>query len=147
MKFKEFFAKTELSCEHCGENLLANPASGIIVTWRSEQNSPNGKEIYQKAYYCCKGECDKEMTKKSKAVGLIYSGWEDLSVYFNPLTYINKNVLWMDAINQGVTFKPAAFDKMINLFTVAFTETSRELTSKEAEEVKDRLENGIDPML
>ena len=49
MKVKEFFAKTELSCEHCGENLLANPASGIIVTWRSEQKLTKRKRNIPKS--------------------------------------------------------------------------------------------------
>ena len=147
MKVKEFFAKTELSCEHCVENLLANPASGIIVTWRSEQNSPNGKEIYQKAYYCCKGACNEAMKIKSSNQGLIYNEQENLSVYMNPLTYINKSLLWMDLLNKGVTLKPAAFDKLNNLFTVAFIEVSRDMTNKEVTEAKYRVANGIDSIL
>ncbi|HML72245.1 MAG TPA: hypothetical protein PKA78_12860 [Macellibacteroides fermentans] len=31
MKVKEFIFKTELLCEHCGKDLLTDPASGIFV--------------------------------------------------------------------------------------------------------------------
>ena len=87
------------------------------------------------------------MKIKSKNQGLIYNEQEDLSVYMNPLTYINKSVLWMDLLNQGVTLKPAAFDKLNNLFTVAFIEVSRDMTNKEVTEAKYRVANGIDSIL
>ena len=147
MKVKEFISKTELLCEHCGKDLLTDPASGIFVTWTTKHKSYNLKKFYQKAYYCCKGACNEAMKIKSRNQGLIYNEQEDLSVYMNPLTYINKSVLWMDLLNQGVTLKPAAFDKLNNLFTVAFIEVSRDMTNKEVTEAKYRVANGIDSIL
>ena len=88
MKVKEFISKTELLCEHCGKDLLTDPASGIFVTWTTKHKSYNLKEFYQKAYYCCKGACNEAMKIKSRNQGLIYNEQEDLSVYMNPLTYI-----------------------------------------------------------
>ena len=87
------------------------------------------------------------MKIKSRNQGLIYNEQEDLSVYMNPLTYINKSMLWMDLLNKGVTLKPAAFDKLNNLFTVAFIEVSRSMTNKEVTEAKYRVANGIDSIL
>ncbi len=37
MNVKEFITKTELFCEHCGKDLLTDPASGIFVTCTAKQ--------------------------------------------------------------------------------------------------------------
>ena len=49
MNVKEFISKTELLCEHCGKDLLTDPASGIFVTWTIKQKSNNLNEFYHKA--------------------------------------------------------------------------------------------------
>ena len=58
MENRKLFQKVEILCECCGKNLLEKDSMGIFVTWLANQKSSNGKDVYQKAYYCCKGKCD-----------------------------------------------------------------------------------------
>ena len=65
MENRKLFQKVEILCECCGKNLLEKDSMGIFVTWLANQKSSNGKDVYQKAYYCCKGKCDDILKKKS----------------------------------------------------------------------------------
>ncbi len=70
MENRKLFQKVEILCECCGKNLLEKDSMGIFVTWLANQKSSNGKDVYQKAYYCCKGKCDDILKKKSLSEGL-----------------------------------------------------------------------------
>ena len=72
MENRKLFQKVEILCECCGKNLLEKDSMGIFVTWLANQKSSNGKDVYQKAYYCCKGKCDDILKKKSLSEGLNY---------------------------------------------------------------------------
>ena len=63
MENRKLFQKVEILCECCGKNLLEKDSMGIFVTWLANQKSSNGKDVYQKAYYCCKGKCDDILKK------------------------------------------------------------------------------------
>ena len=101
MENRKLFQKVEILCECCGKNLLEKDSMGIFVTWLANQKSSNGKDVYQKAYYCCKGKCDDILKKKSLSEGLNYDRWEDISSFTNPIGFIKKNQQWAHPINQG----------------------------------------------
>ena len=116
---------------------------GIFVTWLANQKSSNGKDVYQKAYYCCKGKCDDILKKKSLSEGLNYDRWEDISSFTNPIGFIKKNQQWMKSLQEGEQISDEAYGKLSTLFWASFLEISRDLTLEEKEKARRYMQEGL----
>ena len=76
--------------------------------------------------------------------GILIDEWADISDYLSPVTYIKKQMAWMNAIQiDRETLSIEAFDKLKKLFLNSFPFISREQTTEEKENVKFYLENGL----
>jgi hypothetical protein len=143
MENRKLFQKVEILCECCGKNLLEKDSMGIFVTWLANQKSSNGKDVYQKAYYCCKGKCDDILKKKSLSEGLNYDRWEDISSFTNPIGFIKKNQQWMKSLQEGEQISDEAYGKLSTLFWASFLEISRDLTLEEEEKARRYMQEGL----
>lgn len=143
MENRKLLQKVEILCECCGKNLLEKDSMGIFVTWLANQKSSNGKDVYQKAYYCCKGKCDDILKKKSLSEGLNYDRWEDISSFTNPIGFIKKNQQWMKSLQEGEQISDEAYGKLSTLFWASFLEISRDLTLEEEEKARRYMQEGL----
>jgi hypothetical protein len=137
---KIFHTQRSLNCDYCGKDLL-DPKDGIVVLWRKanfDEDYENYEREYVDIYWCCKDVCDQRLKYKYRERGLI-DGWEDIPDITIPTVYIK----WiMGIINQqhnGVKYTEHALNRLKEFMLVLFPYISREQTSKEKEEVADRL--------
>jgi len=147
---KIFADESAIECECCKKNLLENK-EGIFVTmrertdWENPNRNPNH---YKYAYFSCKGECDAKLKNHYMQNGILIDEWADISDYLSPVTYIKKQMAWMNAIhNDKETLSTEAFDKLKKLFLNSYPFISREQTTEEKENVKFYLQNGLSEWL
>jgi len=144
---KIFSDESIIECEYCKKNLLENK-EGIFVTlreltyWDSEEHISNH---YKYAYFSCKGQCDAILKNLYiQKGGRLVDEWADISDYLSPVTYIKKQMAWMNSILiDKETLSPEVFDKLKKLFLNSYPYISREQTTEEKEKVKFYIENGL----
>lgn len=143
---KIFYNDSLIECECCEKNLLETK-EGIFVTLRerTDWENPNRKpNHYEYAYFSCKGECDAILKNHYIKKGVLIDAWSEISDYLSPLTYIKKQMAWMNAIHlEKETLSKEAFDKLKKLFLNSYPFISREQTTEEKEYVKFYLQNGL----
>lgn len=143
---KIFDSESRIECEYCNKNLLEEK-EGIFVTlrkyndWENPHPSPNH---YDYAYFSCKGKCDAILKNHYIQHGNLLDQWADISDYLSPVTYIKKQMAWMNSIHiEKETLSPEAYDKLKKLFLNSYPFISREQTTEEKEKVKFYLQNGL----
>lgn len=143
---KIFSGDSIIECENCGKNLLEDKA-GIFVIMREPTNWETHNQTpthYKSAYFSCKGQCDAILKNKYMQNISLIDEWANISDYLSPLTYIKKQMAWMNAIHiDKKTLSIEAFDKLKSLFLNAYPYISREQTTEEKENVKFYLQNGL----
>ena len=143
---KIFHGDSIIECEHCNRNLLDNK-EGIFVTLRERTDWDNPNRLpnhYIYAYFSCKGQCDAILKNQYMQNGILIDEWADISDYLSPVTYIKKQMAWMNAIQiDRETLSVEAFDKLKKLFINSYPFVSREQTTEEKENVKFYLQNGL----
>ena len=109
--------------------------------WENPHPSPNH---YDYAYFSCKGKCDAILKNHYIQHGNLLDQWADISDYLSPVTYIKKQMAWMNSIHiEKETLSPEAYDKLKKLFLNSYPFISREQTTEEKEKVKFYLQNGL----
>lgn len=143
---KIFDSESRIECEYCNKNLLENK-EGIFVTlreltdWENPVHKPNH---YKFAYFSCKGHCDAILKNHYLQNGMLVDEWAEISDYLSPVTYIKKQMAWMNSIHiDKETLSVEAYDKLKKLFLNSYPFISREQTTEEKENVKFYLQNGL----
>lgn len=76
--------------------------------------------------------------------GILLDQWVHISDYLSPVTYIKKQMAWMNSIhNDQETLSPDAYDKLKKLFLNSYPFISREQTTEEKEKIKFYLQSGL----
>jgi hypothetical protein len=135
-----------IHCEYCNEDLLKTK-SGIFVTlkkptdWDAEDHK---KQPYEKAYYSCKGKCDSILRSRYMQDQMYIDQWADITDYLSPTTYIKITIAWMNSFQRnGELIEEEAYEKLLNLLLHTFPYISREQTTKEKENVKFHIQQGL----
>jgi hypothetical protein len=142
---KLFSKESVIECEYCNKNLLENKEGIFVIMRKFSSSSENPKpNHYEQAYFSCKGKCDAILKNHYMQSEIMYDSWADISDYLSPLTYIKKQMAWMNAIHiERETLGEEAYNKLKKLFLSSYPYISREQTSEEKEKVNFYLENGL----
>lgn len=146
---KIFSNDPEICCEYCDTNLLADEKKGvgIFVTLRrmSDINAEKYvRQSYARAYFSCKGDCERILQNKYSHEENLIDEWVDISDYLTPTGYIKKIMAWLNSILiDEEKIEGEAFDKLKKLFLNTFPYIAREQTTEEKEKIKFYLQNGL----
>lgn len=128
-----------LRCDNCGRDLLTKKQirRSIIVVGKRNVTDTAGqtRRHVQYLYYCCKGSCDRALQARYRVRG-IHDGWEDLDDIYMPTVYLKWVMVSLNELQSGVTYEPAAFEKLRDCLGAAFFRVARSLTTKERERVR-----------
>jgi hypothetical protein len=146
---KIFSDDLEIKCEYCNKNLLEDK-NGIFVLLR--QFSDMDAEVYKrkpyiKAYFSCKGQCDKILKNKYFQNEILLDEWIDISDYLSPTGYIKKVMGWLNSFHDGEEIQKEPFDKLKKLLLNTFPHIAREQTTGEREKIKEYLQSGLQDFL
>lgn len=85
-----------LSCHNCGRDLLPQ-GDGIVVFKENPKD-----DTYVAFIWCCKGECDRVLKNKYRAMGYADAGWEDIADILIPGKYLSWNMAIMNRLYEGI---------------------------------------------
>jgi len=145
---KIFSENSKICCEYCETNLLAEEKKGmgifVTLSKMSERDTEKYvKQPYLKAYFSCKGDCDRILVNKYSHEEMLIDEWVDISDYLTPTGYIKKLMAWLNSMQMdGNVIEGEAFDKLKKLFLHTFPYVAREQTTEEKEKIKLYLQNG-----
>jgi hypothetical protein len=120
-----------LPCDICKEDLLISSGSGHpegIVGYCEEAADDTGTIVDVRWYH--KGKCNFRMEKRYKDEGLWEEGWEELSTFVEPHTFITNLISSHDL---QVKMNLASVEKYSQLLIATFPFVARELTEEEKE--------------
>ena len=146
---KIFSDEPEICCEYCKANLLDDTKKGlgIFVTLRRISNNEDyeyKREPNIKAYFSCKGKCDRILKNKYSHEEILIDEWADISDYLTPTGYFMKVMAWMNSMQiDNEKLESEVFEKLKKLLLNTFPYISRELTSIEKERIRNLLEMGL----
>lgn len=130
---KLFAEEVELSCDHCGKNLLAADSRGIVVLWHpyeQERSLPRTEHVY----FACKGNCDDRLRYPLHSQALI-DGWEDISDLLIPTIYLRWMMTTMNELYGGHKYSKQAMEKTKDLLLNLFPMVCRHLSDEDRERV------------
>jgi len=142
---KLFAQESRIECEYCNKNLLEDKQGIFVIMKKFSSDGEKPKPShYEYAYFSCKGKCDAILKNHYMQSEIMYDSWADISDYLSPITYIKRQMAWMNAIHiDRETLGQEAYDKLRKLFLNSYPYISREQTSGEKENVNFYLENGL----
>lgn len=126
-----FSSSPTLKCKHCGNELLSNPPSGIVVAWIDHEASKT-----EELYWCCKGTCDQYLANKRHQSHLS-DEWEDIPDVAIPLIFARWIMTPLNELRSGHQYSDAAFDQLKKFVLNVYPFVARDATEKEAEHIKD----------
>lgn len=130
-----FSNQSSIHCECCGKDLLEKK-EGIWVALESRERDYSKPAHTKGIYFSCKGQCDDILSSKYRNQNLYDAGWDDISDFLIPTTWLHKVYSIINVLIKGETFEKEAMDKMKLLLTSCFPYIARDLTTKEKEKVK-----------
>jgi hypothetical protein len=119
-----------LNCKHCGKDLLdtmyEKPYEGIVVFLVDDIDEE--KPMYREVYWCCKGDCDRELRKDH------VTQWEDIGDLIIPIYFLDWIFSHFNGLRSGDNvFSDKAFGNL-KLFIMAISQRIlREMNEHEKE--------------
>jgi hypothetical protein len=132
---KIFRDEPELKCFNCGNSLLRPKPHGIVVAWESVPD-PRIPRRTEHLYWCCKGQCDRELSSKYRRTGIV-DGWEDIPDLIAPIAFIRWVMTIFNEFHSNMTYSDDAFKNVKTFLLNLFPLVARDMT----EEEKKRIEN------
>ena len=128
-----------LECDYCGRDLLtryfAEKRGAVLV--EASRTMKDDKNYIIDVYCACKGECDRILESKYRALGYI-TGWIDIKDLFIPPEYLKTIFATMNRIREGRDiYSDEAYKKLkITLIKIG-QRVLRYTTEKELERFKE----------
>lgn len=136
-KKAQIFADTSgLKCAQCGDDITEGK-KGIVVSWEryKDFDQPADKRDLKSLYWCCKGDCDRQLKHKYATPGYI-DKWEDIHDLRIPTVYIRWVMATMNQLNGGCSYSSEAFDAEKEMLLELFPYVARNLTMDELDRMK-----------
>jgi hypothetical protein len=135
-KKAQIFAVTKgLLCANCGEDITEGN-KGIVVSWEKYKDfDDSARQRHVKSFYwCCRGECDRELKPRHGAPGYI-DKWEDIHDLRIPTMYIRWVMGLLNHLHGEYLYSSEAFESQKEMLLELFPYVSRNLTMKELERI------------
>lgn len=130
-----------LPCEICGKDLLEElyrKDYEAIIVMDSTYNEECTKRFVHDFLWVCKGDCDRTISARIRAVPDHTDSWEDISDLDIPLKFLAWLYAHLNTIRSGeVVYDDKAFDRVKHFIGAMAQRVFREMTELERERVDE----------
>ncbi|MEJ8310112.1 restriction endonuclease [Agrobacterium larrymoorei] len=133
-----------LHCEMCGKDLLKASVKGetlgnIIFATARKKDEDDERPPVSSVHFVCKGECDETLEDRLHKRG-IYTGWDDISDYCNPLIFLRRLTGYTNQMrNKPNSYTEAAHEKMITFYVTLSQRTLRQTNEEDRKALGDAM--------